>query len=506
MASSRPILPEDLDAAFNDLCAALPRGVFYRRGSFIAFPVEARQAWLRGVSERLQVPLEAPLGALIGLLKARGFRDDAPEAASGRVGDINRFRQLLGALRLAMEASLDPSAPLPPRLDAWFSSPPLWLLSGFDASHLHRLNPPMARRAAAATPPAGVLPPRTHPQLLKAAGDALAPLLERRHWLFWYDAETRATFCASAPPERGLPDAAALKRAHTREAVESELRSLSEALTASAPHDLNALVFHMLAWIAWSEPVERTPGRPNPGFEPLRHFLSQLAAHKAKQVARKLPRSAERFDDLKAEFLAELILMAQADRFRHVINLNASVRAALDRCAKAALRRARQVRAEPVVACRADAPLDWLVARFGDERAQALQQGAQSLVAHAEARAALCDLWGELRQRLVGLLEEPQLVSVRLPDELRQRCLDEAPMLIAALHKAEPEVLVRWYWLDVLGMDAAELARELHMRDLWLGDPLNRAWFDRLRQDGGELASHRQSLDAQLKRLINEIL
>ncbi len=499
MSSPSRLTPSHLQDAFQDLCETFPKGVFYRRGSFIAFEPQVRQRWLTAVAERQNTKLDVALGHVMGLMQARGFLGDAPASASGRVADINCFRQLLGALMLGMEAMGRPSAPLEESVAAWFEAPPYWLLASFGAEHLARLNPPMARRAAKAAPPKGQLPPRTVDQLAQAARAALGPLLRRRHGLFWYDPDTRQTFIGK-PPEGGYPKAHALKVTHTEEETTRELDALKEALQARAPHNVNALVFHLLAAIAWSEPVERSPGRPNPGFEPLRHFFEQLCVRKARWLVKRLPQSGSAdVQELTLELMADLILMCQADRFRPVININASVRAALDRSAKGILEGARKAHtAAPV---RTDAPMDWLVARLGAEQAQRLQ-GTLQLEAKAELRQALTGLWTDLRQNLARWLEESSPERIHLSSQLLETYLSQAPPLIVALSQAPPEVVVRWYLLDALGLDEAELQRELNMRRLWLGDADNQVWLEHMTREATSLKDHRQHLDTALTQII----
>ncbi len=491
-AAAAQLRETDLRAAFQDLCEVFPRGVFYRRGSFIAFSAERRRQWL-DARAALCPGLDAFVEALTDGLESKWFLGDAPAAASDRVGDMNRFRQLLGALFLGLEA-LEEGVEAEEALERWFAPAPCWLLAGFDPAHVARLNPPLARRAVLSAPPPGLSPesPEAHPAI--AAGPALRPLLRRRHLLFWYDDDARARFTSPGP--EGFPDALALKLDHADAQADQEVEALALALRARSPHDVNALIFHLLAWISWSEPVERSPGRPNPGFEPLRHFVDQLCRQKARWVAARLPASAPRDEDeIALEMIAEIILMCQADRFRAVINLSASLRAALDRLAKTRLEAARAAAVEEG-RLGGGAPLDWLVARFAAEDRERLHKIDEAQT-QAELRAALTRIWAGLRDKLADLLEEDP-ARVRLPEPLLAQILTDLPALIVALDRAEPDTLVRWYWLEALGLDEAALLAELRLRALWLGDDENRRWLAAL-QRAPTLGDQRRALGDALK-------
>ena len=492
-----------VEAAFQALCEGLPRGIFYRRGSFIAFDESAREVWLARLEEASPEPLRDLLQGLMAKLGERGFRGDAPAAASGRVGDMNRFRQLLGALFLALDISRDRDRSMEAHIEGWFSPPPCWLLESFDPAHLARLNPSLARRVAVSRTPEGLLPARTAPQRARQVADALWPLLNRRHLLFWYDQGAREIFCGPKPPG-DYPRALAMKLDSAKAEASHEIEALGEALSARAPHNINALVFHLLAWIAWSEPVERAHGRPNPGFEPLLHFIEQICRRKARWVTKRLPKAAVVAEgEVEAELVGELVLMCQADRFRHVINLNAGFRAALDRLGKARLEVARADADEAAAHHSQSAPLDWLVARFaaGDKDRLHNVSVAEK---RAEVRGALGRIWERLRGRLAALLEEANPARIRLPAVLRDEIVEKAPALLVALDRAEPQTLVRWYWLEVLALDEHELDKELRLRDLWLGDEDNRRWFEAL--GGVSPAMQREALREALDRELEEIL
>jgi hypothetical protein len=509
----------ELSCAFQRLCHRFFRGVFYQQGNFAAFGAEDQDRFLAELREACDADFADRVEGAIELLRHRGLSGMSPVDMSKRQEEINRFRLLLGALFFSHELDALEAMSEQELVDSWFAPPPYWLLRYYETvpklqKHLRRINPELARRAGRAPATAATFEFGDFASMVERE---LGPHLTRRHYLFWRDDKSKAKLDprgGKKPSLKECHDALTFKLDDIAAACDEEIAKLTAELREPVPRGVNSLIFHFLAWIAWSEPpLSPDPQNPevlipNPGFEPMKHFIEQLASQEARRTCRiwqsqgYAPKSEE---DLKHDLVVKALIMFRNDQLRSAINLNAKIRSTLKREAQQISLAERQTNSGRVD-IQDQGHFDRLTHGRGEHSlGDRLAQSLTTAEDHAQFSQFVENRWEALRTRVADHLDELDPSRVRLPTELRDRVARHRPELLLILPELEPPALMRWYYLEALGYSADELARELNFQKHAISPAQQGVWLDHLSQDT-PIDTHNQLLDAALELAIHQWL